>query len=256
MDWLNELLQQTGEFGQSAGTLEGGFNAALSGTNTMTTPDWLQSLLQQTGESGQSAATLEGGFNSALGTAGGGGIWEAIRNATGLENKDLLRMGGQLGAAGLGAYGANQQAKSLQGLSDKYSEFGAPYRAMLAQSYADPSGFLANSPDIKAAVQQGTDATSRALSVNGNPAGSGRALQEMQNYATQGLYGQLGNERQRLANFGGLSAMTGSAPQLATSAIGQQGNVLNALGYGINQVTNPTPSLNDLWKSLNLGGLA
>lgn len=179
-----------------------------------------------------------------------------IQVQMGLSNKDLISLAGRLGAAGLGALASNKQASALKNLAGQYTEYGAPYRAILAQSYANPSAFLANSPDIKAAVDQGTSALARALSVRGNPAQSGTALQEMQNYATQGLYGQLGNERQRLANFGGLTALTSAVPSLSAQAIGANSGLYNALGYGLQQVTNPQPTIDDLMKSINTGGLA
>jgi len=161
-----------------------------------------------------------------------------------------------LGATGLGAYASNKQSNALSSLADKYMNEGAPYRGRLAASYADPAGFLANSPDIQAAVKQGTDALGRSLSAQGgNPAASGRPLQEMQNYATNALYGQLGNERQRLANFGGLSALTGAAPTANMASVGQQGNVYNALGYGLDQLTKPQNSLADMMRALNMQGL-
>lgn len=181
---------------------------------------------------------------------------QQVIQQTGLPPTSALKLLGQLGAAGLGAYASNKQAGALQGLASKYSEYGAPYRAMLAQSYADPSAYLANDPSIQAAVNQGTNALARSLSVRGNPAQSGTALTDIQNYATQNLYGQLGNERNRLANFGGLSGFNAAAPTLDAQAVGQQGNAYNALGYGLQQVTNPQTSLTDLVKALQIGGLA
>lgn len=158
---------------------------------------------------------------------------------------------GSLLSAGLGAFGANRQANATNTLAQQYAGYGAPYRAMLAQSYADPAAFLKNSPDIQASVGQGTDALARSLSTQGNPTGSGAALQQLQNYATQGLYGQLGNERNRLANFGGLSNFNAAAPGLAGQAITQQGNVLNAIGSGISSVTNPPTTLEQALNALN-----
>lgn len=146
---------------------------------------------------------------------------------------------GQIAATVLGVVGANQQTEGLQSLSRNFAEYGAPYRARLAESYRDPAGFLAGSPDIKAAVDQGTNATARALSVQGNPAQSGHALQELQNYATTGLYGRLGQERDRLAGFGGLTAYNQAAPAAAVSAVNSEGGPLNAIGAGISQITNP-----------------
>lgn len=164
---------------------------------------------------------------------------------------DMTKLLGQLAATGLGIYGANRQAGQIGTLAQQYAGYGAPYRAMLANSYADPAGFLANSPDIQASVKQGTDAMARSLSTSGNPTGSGAALQQLQNYATQGLYGQLGNQRNQLANFGGLSNFNAAAPGLAGQQITAQGGALNALGSGISSVTNPPTTLEQALNAMN-----
>jgi len=176
-------------------------------------------------------------------------IQQALKS--GGQGLDMTKLLGQLAATGLGIYGANRQASQIGALSQQYAGYGAPYRAMLAQSYADPNGFLANSPDIQASVKQGTDALARSLSTGGNPTGSGAALQQLQNYATQGLYGQLGNERNRLANFGGLSNFNAAAPGLAGQQITAQGGALNALGSGISSITNPPTTLEQALNALN-----
>jgi len=146
---------------------------------------------------------------------------------------------GKLAATGLGIFGANQQQESQARLAREFAEYGAPYRARLAESYADPAAFLANSPDIKAAVDLGTTATARALSTGGNPTGSGHALTEIQDYATKGLYGRLGQERDRLAGFGGLTAYNAAAPGAAKDATAAESGVPNAIGAGINSITAP-----------------
>ena len=183
-------------------------------------------------------------------------LQQLLKGLGGNGNSSGLGSLGSLLAAGLGAYGSNRQAQQLGTLSQQYAGYGAPYRAMLASSYADPNSFLANSPDIKAAVGQGTDALAHSLSTQGNPAGSGAALQQLQNYATQGLYGQLGNARNQLANFGGLSNFNQAALGLATQQIQAQGNTLNALGSGISSATNPPTTLQQALNSIGgLGGL-
>lgn len=99
---------------------------------------------------------------------------------------------------------------------------GAPYRDRLAGLYADPSSFL-SSPEVMAPVQQATDALARALSVKGNPAGSPAAMSEIQNYAANQLFGRLGQEKDRLAQFGGLSAFNQSGaavPGIGTTLSG------------------------------------
>ena len=179
------------------------------------------------------------------------GLLSQLASKLGMSPSSALQILGRLGAAGLGALGSSNQARALTNLSNQYAGYGAPYRAMLAQSYADPAGFLKNSPDIQAAVSQGTDALARSLSTGGNPTGRGAALQQLQNYATQGLYGQLGNERNRLANFGGLSNFNAASPGLATGAIQAQGDVLNAIGSGISSATNPPTTLEQALNALN-----
>ena len=57
----------------------------------------------------------------------------------------------------------------------------------------------AGEEDERAAVQQGTDALARALSTQGNPAGSGHAQQELQNYATIALARYKAARRDRLS---------------------------------------------------------
>lgn len=197
---------------------------------------------------------IAGNLGSMGGT--GGSWWDKLLTQAGNNPMGALNLLGKLGATGLGMYGANQQSNQLQGLADQYLNLGAPYRNMLASSYANPSAFLQNSPDIQASVDQGTNALARSLSQTGNPAQNGRALHELQNYATNSLYGQLGNERNRLANFGGLSSFNQAAPQLGAQSINAGNGVYNALGYGLSQVTQPQPSLTDLMKMLQSGGLA
>lgn len=145
---------------------------------------------------------------------------------------------GKLLASGLGAYSANRQANSLQGLADQFASYGAPYRFKLADLYSNPAGFL-NSPEVQIPVQQGTDAMARALSIKGNPAGSGNALQQLQSYSADQLFSKLGSEKDRLAGFGGLTAYNAAAPQVAANAVNAQGGTLGAIGGGIADVFNP-----------------
>lgn len=218
----------TNPFGGSGGSLPYGdaieglidlTNKGMSGeqavqTLTQMNPNWTQSTLQ----------FLTNNPSQLFGGQSGGSLAQTL---------------GKLISTGLGVYGANKQTDSLNSLSQQFAGYGAPYRARLAASYADPAGFLANSPDIQAAVGQGTDALARSLSTQGNPAGSGRALQELQSYATTGLYGKLGQERDRLAGFGGLTAYNQAAPQAAVNAVNSEGNSLNAIGAGINSIMSP-----------------
>lgn len=164
---------------------------------------------------------------------------------------DWGRIAGGAGSAALGMYGANQSANAMERISDKYMNLGAPYRQKLSDLYANPNSFL-SSQEVQAPVQQGTDAMARALSVKGNPTGNATALQEMQNYSSNMLFGKLGEEKNRLGALGGLSSMPASVGMGADmSAAGSSGSGLNALGYGLNSMLNPKPSAADLWKQFS-----
>lgn len=180
-------------------------------------------------------------------TAGGAA---ATGGGLGLGAGAALGLGAALPAA-LGAYGANQQAGAYERLARDYMAMGDPYRQRLAQLYADPTAFL-NSPEVKIPVQQGTDALARALSIQGNPAGSGTALQELQNYASNQIFGRLGQEKDRLAGFGGLSAYNQAAPSAAGAGIAANKGIYDAIGAGFADVFNPPTSLADLLKGMRL----
>ena len=185
------------------------------------------------------AATSGGGFaGGGGGSSGGGG------SATGGGLMDdwltedwqraLLR-----GAPGLlGALGAASQAEDYEDLAHQYSQMGAPYRSRLESLYSNPEGFL-NSPEVRLPIQQGTDMLARSLSVKGNPAGSGNALQELQNYTSNQLFSRLGQEKDRLGGFGGLTAYNQAAPQMASNVIGAQGNIYGSLGGAAADIFNP-----------------
>lgn len=165
----------------------------------------------------------------------------------------------------LGLLGSSQQNKALEELvgtqganRDALLAFGAPYRQRLAGLYDNPSAYL-NSPEVQIPVQQGTNAMARALSTQGNPIGNGTALQELQNYSANQLFGRLGQEKDRLAGFGGLTAYNQAGAQQfgntqAQQALAQgQGNMWNSLGYGLNQVLNPQPTMADLARQFGFG---
>lgn len=255
MDWLDELINSTG-----------------TGTGSATSGDPLAGLFDGTGI-GPSPLDVPGGLDMVNpgGTNGGQGLWDTIKGnlsnvPSGTQNLIKSLLGGGSSGTGsgtnlgsllgplLGAYASNQQSNALAELANKYQEYGAPYRAELANLTSNPGSFL-TSPRVTASVDQGTSALARALSAkDGNPVGSGRALQEMQNYATNGLYSQLSNRENQLANFGGLSNFNAAAPSANLASVNQTGNMYNAIGAGINDVFNPQPTYLDLIKAMK--GLA
>ena len=196
-----------------------------------------------------------GGTAAGGGTAGAGasGALSRIISGNG-TTEDYLSVLGQAAPALIGAAGANAQANAMERLANRYLEMGAPYRTRLESTYADPSAYL-TSPEVTVPVQQGTDALARALSVQGNPAGSGTALQELQNYATNQFYGRLGQERDRLAGYGGLTAYNAAAPGAASSAVNAQRGVYDAIGAGTADVLNPPRGMQDIYRSMRTAGL-
>ena len=78
--------------------------------------------------------------------------------------------------------------------------------------------------DEQAAVQQGTNAMARSLSTEGNPAGSGRAQQELQNYATVALARYRAARRARMAEAeNNMFGAGGVSLQALLAALAQSG---------------------------------
>lgn len=176
----------------------------------------------------------------ALGLGGNGSTGGIAGLGTGAGSQ-----GGQLGsilASILGYSAANSQTAAFKSLADQYAGYGAPYRQKLSDLYSNPSSFL-TSPEVTAPVQQGTDMLARSLSVQGNPVGSGNALQQLQNYSANQLFGRLGEEKNRLGSLGGIANFNAAAPTAASSAIQSSGNAANAIGAGVNNLFNPVQSL-------------
>lgn len=178
-----------------------------------------------------------------------------------------------LGAAGagslvggyLGYLGAKKQADAYKDAAKaeaqaraRFESYGAPYREGLEALYT-PEGINAwlSGPEVQGSVDEGTNALARALSVKtGNPFGSPAAQAEIQKYATNSIFSKLGQERERLAGFGGLTQFAGGAtqynPALDMGAINSLGNQYGSLAFaagGLGQAGanyfNPQPTLYD-----------
>jgi hypothetical protein len=230
-----------GQFAGGPGTAGGADYAAL-GTDPVT----------GAAVAGTTSGVTGGTVGSTVGTgatAAGTGVWNRIFDGTATAG-DYATIAGAIAPGLLGYEASNNQTEAFTNLANQYMAFGAPYRDQLAQ-LDTPDGInnYLNSAEVTTPVQQGTNALARSLSINGNPAGSGTALQEIQNYATNSLSGQLYNRRNQLANFGGLSSFNAAAPQLSAGAINSQANGYNALGYSLGSAFNPQPSLADVFRN-------
>lgn len=221
----------------------GGDNAAISGADYTGAADAgigagsITGAGAAAGTAGLSAASGgSGGGSSGGGSASGGG---GLGGGSWLTDDQSWLAALARGVPGLlGALGAASQAEDYEDLAHQYQQMGEPYRNRLAQLYADPTAFL-NSPEVRQPIQQGTDMLAHSLSVKGNPAGSGNALQELQNYASTQLFNRLGQEKDRLGGFGGLTAYNQAAPQAASNVIGAQGDIYSNLGGATADIFNP-----------------
>ena len=136
------------------------------------------------------------------------------------------RVAGQQGAydTSLGLYG-QQNDQQMAAYNDRkamydaekarLSGLGEPYRGRLEALYNDPNSFL-TSNEVQVPVQQATNIMARSLSVGGNPIGSGNALQQLQSYSADQLFGKLGEEKARLGKLGGLEGAAYQSPAAPT----------------------------------------
>jgi len=209
------------------------------------------------GVTGAAGSASGGGTVAAAGAAAAGTPLSRVLDGT-ASTADYLSIGGGLGAAGLGAYAANQQSNDLNALADKYLAIGAPSRSRYESSFA-PGFSLENEPGYKAALDQTTEAFLRKASMQGNPADNPGAWAEtLKGVNTSLALPALYNYRNQNAATGGYGAFNSAAPGAATGAIGAQGNVYNAIGAGAADLFNPRPApitLNDIYRA-SRGGLA
>ena len=193
------------------------------------------------------------------GEAGGGALWAPATSGTtfgtgAATNAAATALGGAAPSSAfnyssllnlappiLNLIGQNKLQGQQQDLANQYSSMGAPYRQQLSELMANPSSYL-SSPEVQNSVQQGTNATARSLSVNGNPTGSGNALQQLQDYSTQQFNNKLLEKQNQLATMGGLPTFNQAVPQQNTNVINSTGNLYGgygALGSTLADIFNP-----------------
>lgn len=180
---------------------------------------------------------------------GGSGLKSLLGGDGG--DMSLLKLLGTLGATGLGALGSYNQTQMLKDIADRYYNLGAPSRGRFEASFA-PGFSMANEPGYAGALQATSDAVLRSLSAKGgNPYGNPAALEQANKYilnatALPALY----QYRNQNASTGGYGAYNTAAPGAATGAATSEGNIYSALGYGLNNVLNPQPTIVDLAKAM------
>lgn len=266
MDWFEQLMQNYNPDLGFQGLNEAG--SGMTGGMGATGIDWssIDKMINNLGSNAWEAENL----GTAGSVAGQSSVLNLLKNlptnalkSLGLTNPDgsingtsLASLLGKLGAAGLGAYGANQQSNALADLAKKYSDYGAPSRARF-EAGMSPGFDPMSIPGYAGALDTASKSLLARLSATGgNPFGQPGGLIEANKAIVSGTALPALNEYLRQnANVGFGSSMNAAIP-LETGAVGQQGNIYNALGYGLNTLTNPQPSLSDMVKALQQGGLA
>lgn len=245
---INGLGSGTGGLGLGSGAA----GAAASGGSALLSPTLASaaglgaaglgstgggSLLGGSTAAPSAAASMGGAATGASTAASAGSALSRLFDGT-ATSADYAQLLGGVAGAGLGAYGANQQAQSYENIANKFMDMGQPYRNLLQQSY-QPNFSMANQPDFMNALDIGSQAAARATSAKvGNPTGNPGAYADMQKYISGSLaLPQLNTYRSQLGTFGQLGTnQAGSAMGAQTQA---QGGMYDALGYGIGQVTQP-----------------
>jgi hypothetical protein len=191
---------------------------------------------------------VTGGGNAANGAAGAGGTALSRILGGNASAADWASVLGTGGATALGMYGANQQANAMQGMYNQFLGLGAPSRDRYEASF-DPNFDISKMPGVQSALDTTNQSMLRQASIGGNPAGNPSVLAEINKYALGSVaLPALQQYRNQNAATGGYGAFNSAAPSAGAGAISAGGNVYNAAGYGLGQITNPMPTLDQYFK--------
>jgi hypothetical protein len=124
----------------------------------------------------------------------------------------------------------------------------------LERIYAPGFDLTKQDPAFQGAMDQSASSVLRGLSAStgGNPFENPGAVSQAQNYVTDSVaLPQLNTYRSQLGGFGGLGINTAGTADL--SKAGTAGNSLDAVGYGLGQLTGSSNTFEDMLKKY--GGL-
>ena len=230
MDWFDELLSNYNpDAGFQTETMAEGLRDVSIGGNGLTGVPNLQDLMVSIDAlpagTGTLAKTLLGRVMSGQGKA-----------------EDWTSLLGILGATGLGVYGANQKSDALTKIADDARADRQPFLNKSLEWLNNPAKYYETEGGAD------LDATLRSLSVGSNPFGEPTKL---------ALAGDIAGRRRLSAVTGlanlGLSGQDSRNSLLAGAAEADSG-MFDALGYGLNQFTQPKQSLEDLMRALGIKG--
>ena len=229
MDWLTDLLKETGEFGSDAATIEGGFNGALSNA------PWWSSLPVQ-GQNLVQSLTKVPGLSKLF---GGGGA------ASGLGSYSFP-FGDVLGGI-LESYGANKQQGDLMSLMNKSLEYIDPfhnqrpqYQTQFRNLTQNPSNFFAD-PAVASMMDLADETTSRKLASQGyNMSGNfaseiakTRTNEMFKNYLPYSdMIGTAAGYKLSPGNVGAATGIGQAAAGAGQQAMGGLGSAFNSAATG------------------------
>lgn len=181
---------------------------------------------------------------------GGSSVLSRIINGSATSD-DWLSTAGKIAATALGVIGSNNQAGQLNSLAQQYQGYGAPSRARY-EAAMTPGFDPTTIPGYSGALDTTSKSVLAKLSASGgNPYGNPGGLidankQIVAGTALPAIQSYIGSN----ANVG-FGAPMQATLGLQTQGVGADANTLNAIGYGINAISNPTPSLTDLIAQMN-----
>jgi hypothetical protein len=157
------------------------------------------------------------------------------------SDADYASVLGSLGAAGLGAYSANERERTIRDELGRQRQERSPYLQASQGWLANPNSYL------EGPGQAAMGATLQGLSAqHGNPIGSGTAL-------ALGNQAGLMNWQNAVTGLGnmGLSGQDTRA-NLATAGANARGDMWSNVAGGISDITNPRSSAADLMRQYRL----
>lgn len=202
-----------------------------------------------------SMSDLTGGILTDAGSLATPGTLEQLKTWAANNPGSVAKLAGQLGSTALGMYGANKQASALQGLANKYENFGGPSRARFDASMTpgfDPMSI----PGYAGAL----DTTSKSLlarlsAQGGNPFGNPGGLIDANKQIVSGTALPAIQEYQRLNANTGFGSSMNAAANLGSSAIGADRGFTTALASGLGDIFNQPSSLEQVLETLKNSGI-
>lgn len=225
---------------------EGGLAPGIAGLSEVT-----PTLATTLGEFGSGV----GGGIAGIGGGGGGippgttSVISRILDGTATAD-DWLKTLGTVGSTVLGVVGSDKQADAYRDVANQYLQIGAPYRDRLLASYQPGFDIAAADPAFSKGLGASADAAARSVSAaRGNPYGNPGAMAEIQeSVLNRYIAPYTSNYRGQLGQFGGLGLNTAGPASLAGAS--ESGNMYDALGFGLGQLTTPQNDIGELLKKL------